>query len=228
MNRDVFTSIELSFSDLWADVIQFLPELLTALLVIIVGWIIASWLKRLIERVFTKLKVNEALNAAGIDRLTSKAGLSLQAGVFMGALVKWFVILAFFVAALDILGLQEVTAFVRDVVLNYLPRVIVAVLILLVAVIVANLAKGAVSTAARATSIGHAELFGRLAHGAILVFAVLAALSQLQIAPELIQILFMGIVFALSLALGLAFGLGGRDAAGKFVNELTRGDRDSR
>lgn len=221
MDQGIVETIGGSFRELWAAVAQFAPEMVTALLVLIVGWILAGWLKLIIERIFKRLKVNEALDKAGVDKITDKAGVPLRAGVFVGTLVKWFVILAFFVAALDILGLTEVTLFVRDVILGYLPRVIVAVLMLLVAVIVADIAGGAVATAVKATNTGHAEFFGKLTHWAIVVFAVLAALNQLQIAPELIQTLFMGIVFALSLALGLSFGFGGRDAAARFINNMT-------
>lgn len=222
MNQDVLYTIKTSFVGLWNDVILFAPELITALVVVVVGFMFGGWIKAIIVKIFAKLKVNEALDKAGVDKLTSRAGVPLKSGVFVGTLVKWFVILAFVVAALDILGLTEVTTFVRDVILGYLPRVIVAVLILLFAMVVADLASSGVATAARAASTGHAEFLGKLTYYSIVVFAVLAALTQLQIAPELIEVLFMGIVFALALALGLAFGLGGRDAAGRFVNEMTK------
>lgn len=221
MNNDILSTLGFSFQALWAQVVQFVPELIVALIVLIIGWILANILKQIVERIFDKLKVNAALDAAGVERLTEKAGVPLKAGVFVGTLVKWFVILVFFVAALDVVGLPDVTFFIRDVVLGYLPRVIVAVLILLVAVVVADVAGSSARAAARAADVHGAEFFGRLAYYAIVVFAVLAALSQLQIAPELIQTLFMGVVFAVSLALGLSFGLGGRDAASRYINKMT-------
>lgn len=225
-NGNILASLEASFLSLWYELLNFLPEIVSALVVIIVGWVIASSLKQVVERVFKTLKVNEALNAAGVDTLAERAGYRLQAGYFVGTLVKWFVILVFFIAALDILALDQVNVFFREVVLGYLPKVIVAVLILLVAVVVANVASASVRAAAQAGGFASAGLLGTVARYAIIVFAVLAALTQLEIAPELVQILFMGIVFAASLAAGLAFGLGGREAAGKYISEMSSGAAD--
>lgn len=204
----------------------YVPMVLVAILVLILGWIVAGILKGMTIKLFKALKVNEALDKAGLDTLTARAGHELNAGKFMGTLVKWFVIAVFFIVALDILNLTEVTSFVREVVIGYLPKVIVAVLILMVAMIIANVASGAVASAVRASGARKPAFFEKLTYYAIITFAVLAALNQLEIAPELVQTLFMGIVFALSLALGLSFGLGGKDAAGRYVDSLTkrRGD----
>ena len=211
----------MAFAGMWVDVIAFIPMLVTALLVLIVGWMVGAILKKVVVKLFTKLKVNEALDAAGVDMLTERAGIQLKAGVFVGTLVKWFVIAVFFVAALDILRLTLVTEFVRDIVLGYLPNVIVAVLILLVASIVANVAANGLTTAMRAAGVTGAEKFGKVAYYAIIVFATLAALHQLRIAPEILQMLIAGLVFAMSLALGLAFGLGGRDTASRMLDKVT-------
>lgn len=221
MLDDILVPIQLAFADMWGDVITFMPVLVTALLVIIIGWILGGVLKRVVQSIFTRMKVNEALDAAGVDVLTERAGYKLKAGLFVGTLVKWFVIAVFFVAALDILRLTEVTEFVREVVLGYLPNVIVAVLILLAASVVANVASAAVVSAVRAAQMGSAEMFGKIAYYAIITFAVLAVLNQLKIAPELVQMLFAGLVFASALALGLAFGLGGRDTAARYLDKMT-------
>lgn len=223
MNPYVFDSIELSFYTLYANVMTYMPQILLALVVVLVGWIIGAVLARIIVRIFAALKVNTALEAAGINTFAARTGYPFQAGEFVGALVKWFVIIVFFVAALDILNLDQVTIFFREVVLEYLPKVIVAVLILLVATLVANVASASVAGTARAAGFATADLLASVTRYAIIVFAVLAALNQLEIAPELVQMLFAGIVFAASLAFGLAFGLGGRDAASRYVNDMTRG-----
>lgn len=215
--------LQYSFQALWVEVVSFLPQLIIALLILIVGWITAGVLKHVTESIFKTLKVNNLLNAAGADTLADRAGYKLNAGAFVGTLVKWFVIIVFFVAALDVLNLDQVTFFLRDVVLGYLPQVIVAVLILFGAMIVANVAHTSVVAGARAAGFASADLLGNFARYAIIVFAVLAALSQLRIAPELVQMLFGGFVLAASLALGLAFGLGGRDAAAKYIDKMGRG-----
>ena len=113
------------------------------------------------------------------------------------------------------------TVFAREVVLGYLPQVFAAALILFVGVLVAQLAKDLLMGALRGAGSKNVELYGKLTYALVLAFSIMAVLNQLQIAADLVQILFMGIVFALSLGTGLAFGLGGRDAAGKYINSMT-------
>lgn len=223
MGNDLLTTLKESFSGLWGDVVSFLPELMLAVLVLVVGWIIGGALKQVVERIFTKLKINKALDAAGVDDLAGRAGYELKAGQFVGTLVKWFVILVFIVAALEILRLDQVTIFFRDVVLGYLPKVIVAVLILLGAMVIANLAGTSVVAGSRAAGFASPDVLGSVTRYAIILFAILAALNQLEIAPELVQTLFMGIIFGASLAFGLAFGLGGKDAAANYIRKMTGG-----
>ena len=222
MLDDIMNPLQEAFVSMWGDVVMFLPALVIALAVIIVGWIIAGILKRVVIKVFRKMKVNDALTAAGVDALVERAGYPLKAGVFVGTLVKWFVIAVFFVVALDVLGLTAVTDFLREVVLGYLPHVIVAVLILLVASIVAQVASTGVVAAMRTAQVKNPELFGKVAYYAIILFATLAALNQLKIAQELVQMLFAGLVFAAALALGLAFGLGGRETAARYLDKVTK------
>lgn len=217
--------LEYSFQNVWASFINLLPQIVIALLVLIVGWIIGGILKNVVQTVFSKLKVDSALDAAGVDALTQKAGYTLNSGAFVGSLVKWFVIVVFFVAALDILNLEQATVFLRDVVLGYLPQVIVAVLILFGGLILASVTEKIVIAGGKATSFASPKFLGKFAHVAILIFTVLAALNQLEIAPELIQMLFAGLVFSLSLAFGLAFGFGGRDAAAQYLSKVTHSDR---
>lgn len=221
MRPDVINSLEMSFNDLWVDVVQYLPQIVMALVVVIIGWIIGAIIKQIVVRIFEMLRINAALDAAGVDRITERAGYKLKAGEFVGTLIKWFIIIVFIVAALEILQLNQVTQFFREVVLGYLPNVIVAVLILLGASVIANVASVSVAAGARAAGFRAADLLASVARYAIIVFAVLAALSQLQIAPELVHALFMGIVLAAALAFGLAFGLGGRDAASRYINDIT-------
>lgn len=228
MTSEWMQVLQYSFQALWVEVVAFLPQLVVALAILIAGWIIGGVLKRVVERISKTLKVNDLLAAAGADVLATRAGYKLNAGVFVGTLVKWFVIVVFFVAALDVLRLDQVTSFLSEVVLGYLPRVIVAVLILFGAVIVANVVEKSVEAAARAADFSAPAFLGNFARYAIIVFAVLAVLSQLQIAPRLVEMLFAGFVFAAALALGLSFGLGGRDAAGRYISNMTKskGDHD--
>lgn len=211
-----------SFQSLFYGLVAFIPNLVVAIIIFIVGWIIGAGLGRIVEQIINSLRVDQALKQAGVDRVVSRAGFSLSSGRFLGLLVEWFFIIVFLVAALDLLHLQTVNAFLSDVVLGYLPQVIVAVLILLVAAVVAQTAENVIAGSAKAAKLHAAGFLGKVARYAIWIFAILAALDQLQVAPALIQTLFTGIVIAVALAVGLAFGLGGQGAAARYLERLQR------
>ncbi len=209
-----------SFERLWDGVINFIPELVVALVIFILGWIVGALLGRAVDQIIKALKLDSALRSAGLEGVLNRAGFGLNAGRFIGELVKWFVIVVFLVASLDVLGLTQVNAFLNQVVLLYLPQVIVAVLILLVSVVIADAMQNVVTASAKAAHIRSAAFLGTVTKWAIWVFAALIALSQLGVAPAFLQTLFTGIVVALSLAFGLAFGLGGQQAAAKYLDHL--------
>lgn len=210
-----------AFSGIWAGVIAFLPSLVAALVVFIVGWIIAALVCRLIAQLIKAIKLDNALEQAGFGAVVRRAGFELNSGAFVGGLVKWFVLVAFLVASFQILGLTQVNVFLQQVVLLYLPQVIVAVLILLVSVVIADALRKIVTGSAKAAGVKSANFLGTITKWAIWIFALLAALVQLGIAVGFIQTLFTGVVVALSLAFGLAFGLGGQEAAARYI-EKTR------
>ena len=211
-----------SFQYMWVNVVNFVPNVLVAVLIFVIGWIVGSIVGRIVEQVIRALHVDNALRSAGVEEVVSKAGLGLDAGRFLGELVKWFVVAVFLVASLDVLGLSQVNYFLQTVVLLYLPQVIVAVLILLLAAVIAELAKNLVVASARAAGAHSANLLGSVTKWSIWVFAILAALSQLGVAETFVQTLFMGFVFALSLAGGLAFGLGGKEAAADTIAKIKK------
>lgn len=211
--------LNLSFQNLFYGLVEYLPNLLIAVIIFVVGWLIGAGLGRVIAQVVNSLRVDQALRAAGVERVLERAGFSLNSGAFLGMLVKWFFILVFLVASLEVLGLTQVTMFLTAVVLGYLPRVIVAVLILLVAAVIAEAAQRLVAGSARAANLKSANFLGSMARWAIWIFAVLAALDQLGVTP-FVQTLFTGVVVALALAFGLSFGLGGQAAASKFLDKM--------
>lgn len=217
----------LSFQNLWVGVVNFVPNVVVALIILIVGWLIGALLGKAIAQIFRSLKVDEALRRAGFESFLHRGGIRLDAGAFIGALVKWFVIVVFLVAVFDVLRLAQVNIFLQDVVLGYLPRVIVAALVLLVGGVVGDVASRTVTAAARTASVSSAHFAGAIAKWAIWIFAILVAFSQLGIGAGFSQTLFTGIVIAISLALGLSFGLGGQEAAGRFIEKL-RGEMSGR
>lgn len=211
--------LNLSFQNLFYGLVEYLPNLLIAVIIFVLGWIIGAGLGRVVAQVVNSLRVDQALRAAGVERVLERAGFSLNSGAFLGMLVKWFFILVFLVASLEVLGLTQVTMFLTAVVLGYLPRVIVAVLILLVAAVIAEAAQRLVAGSARAANLRSANFLGSITRWAIWIFAVLAALDQLGVTP-FVQTLFTGVVVALALAFGLSFGLGGQQAAARFIDRM--------
>lgn len=204
-------------------IVSFVPNLVVALIIVILGWLVGALLGRAIWQVFRSLKVDEALRRAGFEGFLRRGGVDLDSGAFIGGLVKWFVIVVFLVAAFDVLGLTQVNLFLQQVVIAYIPRVLVAALVILAGGVIGDVVERVVVTAARTAEIRSAHFAGAVSKWAVWVFAILVALSQLGIATAFSQTLFTGIVIAISLALGLSFGLGGQEAAARFIERL-RGD----
>lgn len=209
-----------AFSGIWTGVVAFLPSLVAAIVIFIIGWIIGALVGRVISHLIKMVKLDAALEQAGFGAVVKRAGMNLDSGAFVGGLVKWFVIVAFLVASFEVLGLNQVNVFLQQVVLLYLPQVIVAVLILLVAIVIADVLSKVVVSSARAAGVKSSNVLGTITKWAIWIFALLAALVQLGIAVGFIQTLFTGVVVALSLAFGLSFGLGGQEAASRYIEKV--------
>jgi len=172
-------------------------------------------------RVIALLRVDELAKRLEITSQFERVGLRLHIGGLLGWIVKWFIIIIALIAATDILGWDQVTNYLQQVVL-FIPNVIIAVIILLTGILLANFVQNVVKTAVEAAKLSSADFLSGVAKWAILVFTLMVALVQLQIAPELIQVLFTGLVAMLALAGGLAFGLGGKDHAHRFLNRLQK------
>jgi small-conductance mechanosensitive channel len=206
-----------SLKTVWFNFLQYLPKILGAIIVLVIGWIIASLLGSLVKRI---------VQATGVDGVVERSGLNtrfnfspkhpLLSGA-IGALVKWLIIIATFIAVAGILELPQLTDFLNQV-LTYIPRAIVAIAILTIGMLAAEFVANLVTRSLHASElpVKNKQLLGSLAKYAIVVFSVIAALTQLNIVPQLIQIAFGGLV----LALALAFGLGGRDEAARVLARI--------
>jgi hypothetical protein len=213
----VFSS---SLQSVWLGFISFVPNLIVAIVVFVIGWVLGSVVGRAISQVVSALKIDRLFQSAGAEEVLNRAGIKLNVGGFIGWLVKWFIIIVFLMTSLEVMGLQQVNAFLREVVLAYLPQVIIAALILILATVVADFIRKVVSGAAKAADVRGANMVGTISYYAIWIFALIIALSTLGIAPQFMQILFTGIVAMLAIAGGLAFGLGGRDAAARAIENV--------
>lgn len=223
MTLNTWTEILVSsFESVLEGVLGVIPNLIVALIVVLLGWVVGAGLSKVVEQVIKSVKLDKALASAGVDSLVSKAGFKLNSGRFLGELIKWFTIVVFLITAFDILGLNQVNDFLTGVVVGYIPQVFAAVLILLVAVVIADALQKTVVASAKAADMRSANFLGSVTKWSILVFATLAALVQLGIGAIFIQTLFTGVVVALSVAFGLSFGLGGRDAASEVITKMRK------
>ena len=222
MPREIYTTtISGAVNDSYMSVrdafLQYGLLILAAFIIFCVSWIVAEYVGKLIKKLFTQIKLDSVLRQAGADAVLRKGGIELNTGGFFGALAKWTIITIMFLAVLQILGLGEVSAIIGTMVIIYLPKIVIAILIMLVAVIVSDVLKQVVIATASNAHLGSARMLGTLTKVAVIIFAVLSALVQLGIAVTLINTLFIGFVVAMSLASGIAFGLGGKDLATRIL-----------
>jgi small-conductance mechanosensitive channel len=216
------TTVQDTFLGLLATVLAFLPRLINATLLLIIGYFIAKLVRGLLTKGLRMLHFDNVADRAGITRFLRMAGTNLDAARVLAEVVFWWIFLVFIELAVNALGLVEISNFLNAV-LAYIPNVIAAVLIIvigaLLAAVVADIVRGAASEA----GLSMAPLLADVARWAIIIFAVLAALTQLHVAENMIFILFAASVAMLALAGGLAFGLGGVDAARGLISGMSMG-----
>ena len=219
--QDWGDAIFLSLSNALNAFLNAIPAVLGAIVILIIGWILSGILARI---------ATGALKRANVDRVFAEHGGAVygqqarqfQPSTVAGEVVKWAVRLVFLVAAANALGMPQVSELLNQVLL-WIPNLIVALVILLVAPLLARFVGGAIETGAGSMGFTNARLLGQIAQWAIIAFAVVIAINQVGIAANLVNTLFIGLVAALALAFGLAFGLGGREVAA----EMTRSWYDS-
>ena len=220
MINDWGTSIFNALSNAVNLILTFIPRVIGFLVILIVGLIVATLVSKAVTFLLRKVGFDRMANRIGLNRFEQRMGVTMDPAGVLGKIVYWFLVLIFLVPAADALGLPTVSN-VLNTLVAYIPNVFVAILVLflgaLAATFVADLVRGATASA----NIGNPSIFAGVARWAIIGFAALVALEQLQIAPALINELFGAMVLAVAIAFGLAFGLGGQDAARRW---LARGE----
>lgn len=219
--NDIGSTLQVSFLELFEALMAYLPDLVAAIIILIVGLIIAGALSRLVQRLVELTKIDAMLAKIDIIEKLNQSGGKVLLSSVVGWLVKWFLILVTLIAVADILRLDSFNQFLVSIA-GYFPSVVVAVLILVAGIVLGNGVRDVIIRLIASSQLRVGRIVARIAQVSIVVFAVMAALIQLQIAATLIQTLFMGIVFMLALAGGLAFGLGGKDAATELITDLKR------
>lgn len=209
--------VQYSLYDLFTRAMAVLPDIVGAIIIIIIGLIVAPILGGIVKKVVDVLKVDSLSEKVGLNEIIKPFFEKPSIAVFLGKIVKWFFIVAFLMAAAEVLQWDRVTEFLNEIVF-YIPNVLIAVVILVLGAIAGKFLDELIVRSLKGSKVpvDNPEVLGKMAKYALILFAVLAAFLQLGIASSLIEILFAGIV----LAMALAFGLGGREKAGKLLDYL--------
>ncbi|MFH1648106.1 MAG: hypothetical protein ABIA11_00010 [Patescibacteria group bacterium] len=211
-----------SFQTLWQAFLGFIPSLLGAIIIFVIGWFISIGVGKLITEILKKLRFNQIFEKEGWKSALSKAEIKVDASGFIGAIVKWVLVIVFLLAAVEILGFVEFAVFLTGI-LAYLPNVIVASLIFVVTVILVDIVEKLVRAAVESIKVGYGHMVSVVVKWSIWIFAILAILDQLEFAAadwiiEFVQIAFVGIAATFA----IAFGLGGKDAAAEWLQDFRR------
>ena len=216
-----------SLISIWQGFVEFIPSLVATVIVLVIGWFIAIGIGRLVSEILNRLNFNAFFEKSSWKDAIQKADLKVDVAKFVGSIFKWIIFIVFLLIAVEILGLPQFAEFLR-MVLSYLPNVIVAVLIFIVAVIVVDILEKIIVASVGRVKIGYAQFTGVIVRWAIYIFAFLAILIQLGIAKELLQILFTGAVALVVISAGIAFGLGGKDVAAEILRDLRDKTKEER
>lgn len=207
------------------QLVDFIPRLVLAIIVFVIGYFISVGIGKLVTEILKGLKFNQLFKKENWQKALEKADIKVDPSGFIGAIFKWVFVIVSLLLTVDILNLTKFAELLRDV-LNYLPNVIVAALIFVVAVIVADVLEKTVRAAVERMKISYAALAASIAKWAIWIFAIFLILDNLLPASELIQTLYKSIVYgvvaAISVGVGLAFGLGGKDLAAGVLEDLRK------
>jgi small-conductance mechanosensitive channel len=200
-------------------IMAYIPILLGALVILIVGWIVARAIRRILDWLLKTIRFDALADKAGISEVLRKGELKITARQVVSSLVYWLIIIMVLVMVANALGLPKASDILSNL-FAYVPKVIAALLVLVVAMFLASFVSGIVRIAAGNAKLPKPELLAGICRWVIIVFAVTISLAQLGIAPLLVTATFNIILGGIVLALALAFGLGGKDAAARYLEEL--------
>jgi hypothetical protein len=209
-------AVMVSLTEALQNFLGFLPALVGALLILIIGWVIAGLLAGLVERGLKAIGFERAAQSTGISGFIQRSGSSWTASAIVAEIVKWFIRLLAIQAAASVLGLTQISEIVTAIML-WLPNLVVAIVIVVIGTLIAKFVSGVVRGSTSQMGFTNPELLANVAYYAIVVFAVMAAVDQLGIAETVMNTLFIGLVAMVALAAGLAFGLGGQQTAAQIT-----------
>ncbi len=216
-----FNGILESLNRFWIDIGAFLPNLLVAALLLIIGWIVAKVVQNVTIRGLRFLRIDVFAERSGIEDFLLKGGVRFTAVTLIAALIYWTILFVVFLAVLNTLGLDIAAELFNQVIL-YIPNVIVAIALLIFGTLFAQFVQSALFTYLNNIGISGARLVSGIAKYAIIVFVISIALEQLAIGGDILVSAFQIAFGAFCLALALAFGLGGRDWAARVIDNVSK------
>lgn len=195
-----------------------IPKVIAFGVILVVGWFVAGLIARFVATVLRRIRFNELAMKSGFGGFVKNVGVNTDSAGFLASVSKWFIRLIVLVVAFDALGLPAVSDVLRQLLL-WLPNLAVGIVVLIIGGLLANAAFGILRGATASAGFRHPELIANIGRVSVWIFAIIVAVNQIGIAQTLVNTLFMGAVALVTIALGLAFGLGGRDLAGKLLNK---------
>ena len=204
-----------------------IPRVFGFLVILVIGWLIAGLLAAAVAALLRAVRFNDLAQRSGLAGFVHNMGVRTDPAGVLADIVKWFVRLIVLVVAFDALGLPAVSSILQQFLL-WIPNLVVAVVVLVIAGLAANALGDLIRGSAAQAGFDNPDLFATIARVAIWGFGIVIAVNQIGIAQTLVNTLFMGLVGALALAIGLAFGLGGRDTAGQIVQNWYRRGQSAR
>ncbi|MEW3847396.1 mechanosensitive ion channel [Pseudomonas aeruginosa] len=219
MQFDIWTqSLLTAMNTLWGKLAGFIPNLLGALVVVLLGFVIAKLLDALLSKLLAKLGLDRLMGGTGLTKLLARVGIQVPVSTLVGKIVYWFVLLVFLVSAAESLGLQRVSA-TLDVLALYLPKVFGAALVLIVGVLLAQLVNSVVRGAADGVGLEYANGLGRIAiaQWLVIIISISVAVGQLEVKTDLLNYIIAIVLITVGLAAALALGLGSREVAGQII-----------
>lgn len=219
--QDWTTAVSDSWMTIWDRFINFLPNIIGAAIILVLGWIVGMIVAVIIDRFFRIIGLQTLFEKAKVEDVLKKGNIGKDSSTLLASIAKWIIYIVAFIAAANTLKLPDVANFL-DKILVYVPQVVAAGLILLIGLVLAHFLSNVVKGSLLAAGFTAAEAVSTVVRYSIIIFAFLAVLSQLGIAESLIRTLFIGVVAFLAIAGGLAFGLGGKDAAQDLIDKIRK------
>lgn len=223
--RDTSEAIFYSLSNALMRFVSFLPALLGAVVILLLGWFMAGLLARLIERGLKAVGLEAAVEKSGIGDFIRRSGTRLTTSGVIASLIKYSIFLIFVQAAANVLGIPQITEITNRIIL-FIPNVIVAMAIIVIGSFIAQFLSGLVRSTVSELGVGNPKLLATLTNYIVIGFAVIAAIDQLGIAATLVNTLLIGLIGSVALGIGLAFGLGGRDVAAQITQKWYEGSQN--